>query len=213
MVVLASVVRQVGLNAFLRNQTEANDPPSPFLYHDFSNLTLMHIHLRKHELLTRSLRKMERTLDTVLRSISNPGMSAFASGMVSRSPSPSNQDQAAQTQALLDSPSPPPSVEATPSVYLPGSPKLHSLPDNDLNPLGLLAEASLANRRAQIINNPSSSGRMLANSLQPEDTKNVGVASDVYFKPGKSLLKFIIHLILIFVKRTYDYPAFAKALH
>lgn len=127
---------------------------------------------------------MERTLDTVLRSLSNPGMSAFASGMVSRSPSPSIQNQAAQTQTLLNSPSPPTSVEASPSVYLPGSPKLHSLPDNELNPLGLLAEASLSNRRAHMANQSSFSDRMLANSLQPEDVKNIGVASDVYFKPG-----------------------------
>ncbi|KAF8582334.1 hypothetical protein K439DRAFT_1413481 [Ramaria rubella] len=137
---------------------------------------------KKHELLTRSLRKMERTLDTVLRSISNPGMSAFASGMVSRSPSPSAQSQTAHTQALLNSPSPPPNTDPSPSNFHSGSPKLHSLPDNSLNPLGLLAEASLSNRRAQIAN--QSNPRMLANSLQPEDSKNVGVASDVYFKPG-----------------------------
>ncbi|GJJ12364.1 hypothetical protein Clacol_006605 [Clathrus columnatus] len=155
---------------------------------------------RKHELLTRSLRKMERTLDTVLRSISNPGMSAFASGMVSRSPSPSAQSQAAHTQALLNSPSPPPSAEATPSVYLPSSPKLHSLPDNDLNPLGLLADASLANRRAHIANNPSSSGRMLANSLQPEDSQNIGVASDVYFKPVEGPMT-ILPLRRLYIER------------
>lgn len=145
---------------------------------------------RKHELLTRSLRKMERTLDTVLRSISHPGMSAFASGMVSRSPSPSAQSQTAQTQALLNSPSPPSHVDPSPSEFLPGSgsPKLHALPDT-LTPLGMLADASLANRRAQIANQTSSSTRMLANSLQPEDLKKVGVASDVYFKPGRPLFQ------------------------
>jgi hypothetical protein len=62
----------------------------------------------------------------------------------------------------------------------PGSPKLHSLPDNSLNPLGLLAEASLANRRAH-----GSHPTQIAVRPQPGDTK-VGVASDNYFKPGLS---------------------------
>jgi len=116
-------------------------------------------------------------------------MSAFASGMVSRSPSPSAASQTAQTRALLNSPSPSRHAGISPDDFLPGSPKLHSLPDNSLNPLGLLAEASLSNRRAQIANqsNPTQAARMLANSLQPEDSKNVGVASAVYFKPGKFL--------------------------
>ncbi|KAF8643779.1 hypothetical protein AX16_008798 [Volvariella volvacea WC 439] len=132
---------------------------------------------KKHELLTRSLRKMERTLDTVLRSIGNP---SIASGMLSRTPSPT--PQGATTQALLDtSPSPPPSssFQNNNTQPPPGSPKLHSLPDNSLNPLGLLAEASLANRRAQATN---SSG-LVASSNGPADRK-LGVASDNYFKPG-----------------------------
>ncbi|TRM59205.1 fungal-specific transcription factor domain-containing protein [Schizophyllum amplum] len=83
---------------------------------------------KKHEILTRSLRKMERTLDTGYH----------------------HHDHYAQ----------------------PPSPKLHSLPDNSLNPLGLLAEASLANRRAQQ-NVPSMSA-----------SGQVGVASANYFKPG-----------------------------
>ncbi|KAF8205592.1 hypothetical protein K438DRAFT_1905269 [Mycena galopus ATCC 62051] len=117
---------------------------------------------KKHELLTRSLRKMERTLDTVLRSIGNPSL---ASGMISRSPSPTTQS--ASTSALIEarSPSPPP-----PPLCLP-SPKLHSLPDNSLNPLGLLAEASLANRRAH-----GSHPTQIAVRPQPGDTK-VGVAT------------------------------------
>ncbi|KAF5373845.1 hypothetical protein D9758_000913 [Tetrapyrgos nigripes] len=126
---------------------------------------------KKHELLTRSLRKMERTLDTVLRSIGNP---SIASGMISRSPSPNGTAQSSTTQALLArSPTPPPSGE----LYHGGSPKLHSLPDNSLNPLGLLAEASLANRRAQG-NNPSA-----MTHINPAGNK-IGVASDNYFKPG-----------------------------
>lgn len=135
---------------------------------------------KKHEILTRSLRKMERTLDTVLRSIGNPGI---ASGMVSRTPSPAPA-QAATTQALIAaSPSPPPPSSATRNQsnhhQPPGSPKLHSLPDNSLNPLGLLAEASLANRRAHA-NNKSG---MVARSTDLNETK-LGVASDNYFKPG-----------------------------
>ncbi|KAG6888535.1 hypothetical protein C0992_008278 [Termitomyces sp. T32_za158] len=126
---------------------------------------------KRNELLTRSLRKMEKALDTVLRSVGNPGI---ASAMVSRSPSPSAQ--AAGTSALLaSSPSPPPSQSQ------PGSPKLHSLPDNALNPLGLLAEASLANRRAL---NPKKSPLHARDVPDPSDRPQMGVASDNYFKPG-----------------------------
>jgi hypothetical protein len=119
---------------------------------------------------------MERTLDTVLRSIGNPGI---ASGMVSRSPSPSLQT--ATTQALLaESPSPPPTSSAFRNHPSSGSPKLHSLPDNSLNPLGLLAEASLANRRAQATNQNG----IVARSTDPSEKLKLGVASDNYFKPG-----------------------------
>ena len=124
---------------------------------------------------------MERTLDTVLRSIGNPGI---ASGMVSRTPSPS--PQTATVQALLaDSPSPPTSstFRPQPSHPPPGSPKLHSLPDNSLNPLGLLAEASLANRRAQAVNQSG----IVARSTVPGENPKLGVASDNYFKPGTCL--------------------------
>ncbi|KAG6816697.1 hypothetical protein H0H87_003785 [Tephrocybe sp. NHM501043] len=151
---------------------------------------------KKHELLTRSLRKMERTLDTVLRSIGNPGI---ASGMVSRSPSP--MGVTAGTQALIataedESGDMEDASGAGAGPYSqnhlqpharpqPGaSPKLHSLPDNALNPLGLLAEASLANRK---VHNPNASPLMArgavsdgANSKGPQ----MGVASDNYFKPG-----------------------------
>ncbi|OSD08461.1 hypothetical protein PYCCODRAFT_1462684 [Trametes coccinea BRFM310] len=132
---------------------------------------------KKHEILTRSLRKMERTLDTVLRSLGNP---SIASGMLSRSPSPTLATQ--NTQALINSPSPPPSPASERRSHVshqpPASPKMHSLPDNSLNPLGLLAEASLANRRAQAAAKTSSSNE------QSGDQAMVGVASDVYFKPG-----------------------------
>ncbi|KAI1794724.1 fungal-specific transcription factor domain-containing protein [Ganoderma leucocontextum] len=131
---------------------------------------------KKHEILTRSLRKMERTLDTVLRSLGNPSLAA---GILSRSPSPSLQAQ--NTQALINSPSPTSSPEnrnhhSSSSFNAHPSPKMHSLPDNALNPLGLLAEASLANRRAQGVSKSGSGGEA--------SSDRVGVASDVYFKPG-----------------------------
>jgi hypothetical protein len=136
---------------------------------------------------------MERTLDTVLKSIGNP---SIASGMVSRTPSPPNANIANNaTQALLSRVDQPPSPTAgatfspTPSRtqgVAPNSPKLHSLPDNSLNPLGLLAEASLANRRAHA----ASSGRKWGMARPPAP---MGVASDAYFKPGQqtSLILYI----------------------
>ncbi|KAF9442203.1 hypothetical protein P691DRAFT_779516 [Macrolepiota fuliginosa MF-IS2] len=130
---------------------------------------------KKHELLTRSLRKMEKTLDTVLRSIGNP---SIASGMISRSPSPSAQNTS--TQALLDGSPSPPRATTPFSHQPPASPKLHSLPDNSLNPLGLLAEASLANRRAQVSNNSTIAPKIAS----AQDGQTLGVASDNYFKPG-----------------------------
>lgn len=119
---------------------------------------------------------MERTLDTVLRSIGNPSMT---SGMISRSPSP--VAQAAQTQALLQSPSPPPqpNYPAQSATLSSASPKLHSLPDNALNPLGLLAEASLANRRAHGITTS-----FTARQTDTDSDPRLGVASDNYFRPG-----------------------------
>lgn len=115
---------------------------------------------------------MERTLDTVLRTMANPGLTSLASGMVSASPSPPPEDDIKATThdlvAELTSAPPPPAYHlSAPTITVPSqpgqstygegaapnrpgtSPKLHSLPDNALNPLGLLAEASLANRRAQ----------------------------------------------------------------
>jgi hypothetical protein len=140
---------------------------------------------------------MERTLDNVLKSIGNPDIT---SGYVSRSPSP--DIQTATTQALIGSPSPTPTTSGTsyhprtqqpPQLFQPqqqqhhqphlppGSPKLHSLPDNSLNPLGLLAEASLANRRA-IAGNRSTNQSVDVPGV--DSVKKLGVASDLYFKPG-----------------------------
>ncbi|KAA1469252.1 hypothetical protein DENSPDRAFT_834825 [Dentipellis sp. KUC8613] len=147
---------------------------------------------RKHELLTRSLRKMERTLDTVLRSIGNP---SIASGMISRSPSPSLQQSAtsnflSQTEPLLSA-SPPPTYHQDQQPQPSNSPKLHSLPDNALNPLGLLVEASLANRRAQSSTAP-------ATSSMSRPAGPMGVASDSYFKPGPMT---ILPLRRLFIER------------
>ncbi|KAI9510279.1 fungal-specific transcription factor domain-containing protein [Russula earlei] len=147
---------------------------------------------KKHELLTRSLKKMERTLDTVLKSIGNP---SIASGMVSRSPSPSisnNVTQALLSQQVDQPPSPPAVTFSTSSsrVAPPSSPKLHSLPDNSLNPLGLLAEASLANRRAHA----ASSGRKTSGMARPPAP--MGVASDAYFKPGPMTILPLRRLII-----------------
>ncbi|OCH93849.1 hypothetical protein OBBRIDRAFT_723939 [Obba rivulosa] len=145
---------------------------------------------KKHEILTRSLRKMERTLDTVLRSLGNP---SIAAGMLSRSPSPTPQGQA--TQALLATPSPPLSPSLGHQSQAPlGSPKLPSLPDNSLNPLGLLAEASLANRRAQA----ASQSNQAAVLNQSADLRKVGVASEMYFKPGPMT---ILPLRRLFIER------------
>ncbi|KIY71047.1 hypothetical protein CYLTODRAFT_346620 [Cylindrobasidium torrendii FP15055 ss-10] len=128
---------------------------------------------KKHEILTRSIRKMEKTLDTVLKSIGNP---ALTQG-ISRSPSPVSQGAA--THALMGITSP--TAQSSGSFHPPRaeSPKLHSLPDNALNPLGLLAEASLANRRAQ---GPTTED----NHPQPGDTteRKLGVLSSNYFRPG-----------------------------
>ena len=82
------------------------------------------------------------------------------------------------TQALLNSPSPQPHIDPSPRGFTAPSPKLHSLPDNALNPLGLLAEASLSNRRS------SNTGGTPRSNSQDEAGKNIGVASDTYFKPG-----------------------------
>lgn len=126
---------------------------------------------RKHEILTRSIRKMERTLDTVLKSIGNP---TIAAEMMSRTPSPVPQSTTAQ--ALIATSNQPQNASFGSShQQLSSSPKLHSLPDNTLNPLGLLAEASLANRRAQ-----SATGQSEASLRE----RKLGVASDNYFKPG-----------------------------
>ncbi|KAI0077103.1 hypothetical protein K474DRAFT_1621646 [Panus rudis PR-1116 ss-1] len=144
---------------------------------------------KKHEMLSRSLRKMEKTLETVLRSFGNQNI---ASAMISRSPSPSSQTQT--TQALLGSPSPPHSPRRPAQNDPLLSPKLHSLPDNALNPLGLLAEASLANRRAQA----TSRADMASSTTNNQSDRKLGVASASYFKPGPMT---ILPLRRLFIER------------
>lgn len=86
---------------------------------------------------------------------------------------------------------------------------MHSLPDNALNPLGLLAEASLANRRAQA-NAKASSSKDVSND-------KVGVASDVYFKPGECALAsdsiYVAELRSHVLTRAYDDSTATATVH
>lgn len=186
---LARDARQEIMSVYLKSRIEARDRQSMFYLPLLAPIADKFTFIRKHEILSRSIKKMERTLDTVLRSIGNPALTA---GLTSRSPSPSSDaarpsgsgssgahagipNRHAAANLLNQSPSPRPSVSPLPRRELvqqpPDSPKLHSLPDNTLNPLGLLAEASLANTK--FMPRPST-----------ENNVNVGVASRNYFKPG-----------------------------
>lgn len=159
------------------------------------------------------MKKIEKTLDTVLRSLGNP---STASGMISRSPSPSGTadlevqlpPQAFGTQQLLASPTDSPQSPYANQQSLPssGSPKLHSLPDDSLNPLGLLAEASLANRRTL-----STSHGLVPRPFDAPPGGQIGVASDVYFKPGQSFVPGIFSVLTVF--RPYDYSASPAVIH
>jgi hypothetical protein len=122
---------------------------------------------------------MERTLDTVLRSISTqPNTSSPAPEVPSDYSTP--KGKTAVTQALIAAP---PNLPVASTSY-PGnrSPKLHSLPDNALNPLGLLAEASLANRK--VFNRTAGPGDP---SESNSAFQSLGVANETYFKPGKDI--------------------------
>ncbi|KIM33134.1 hypothetical protein M408DRAFT_325955 [Serendipita vermifera MAFF 305830] len=184
---------------------------------------------KKHEQLTKSLRKMERTLDTVLRSISNPTLTSLAGGMVSQSPSPgpdggesSNHDAAgtpdtsrhnqdfrdviAASDAIANMPIPHAATYGAAVAPAPGSPRLHSLPDNVLNPLGLLAEASSSLRRGRqqgLGQSPSTAGTAESAggknpmALTSLDNPKVGVANlGVYFKPGPMTILPLRQLII-----------------
>lgn len=184
---------------------------------DFSGIGLradsgtITLHSRKSEAMQRSLNKMEKTLDVVLRSLGNPALQNLAETLQreSRSPSPADSSpQLAQHTANLMSPSP--STQQTPETHAhgpprtdssmsnhraasripPSSPKLDSLPDSTLNPLGLLADTSLAHRRERDANRtgddhirdllPQGSNW----STEPRTGEKVGLANDRYFKPG-----------------------------
>ncbi len=155
---------------------------------------------------------MERTLDTVLRSISNPALTSLAGGMVSQSPSP-QPDGGSSAPDAATSPDRPdfhqdgvmqsmshPATYGAAVAPVPGSPRLHSLPDNVLNPLGLLAEASSSLRRGKSGsgNSPASAGaqkgQMSASALE---NPKVGVANlGVYFKPGPMSILPLRQLII-----------------
>jgi len=134
------------------------------------------------------MRKIERTLDTVLRSLGNP---STVSAMLSRSPSPvglsDNRDavitpqQIMATRELIDSDNESSPQSPQEPAAQQGSPKLHSLPSDALNPLGLLAETSLATRKT----NAEHHGTLYPRAFDDTGTAKVGVASEVYFKPGE----------------------------
>ncbi|KAI5481117.1 hypothetical protein MNV49_005552 [Pseudohyphozyma bogoriensis] len=111
----------------------------------------------------KSLKKMEATLETVLKSISQPGMLA-SGGMVDHSlfrPQATSEGHVPSLSPVVAPPAPSSSGVRfnnnnleRPVDWRNGShdmeeanARLHSLPDNALNPLGLLAEASLQNQR------------------------------------------------------------------
>ena len=144
------------------------------------------------------MRKIERTLDTVLRSLGNP---STVSAMLSRSPSPAGHDnrdgmitphQIVATRELMDSDNESPPQSPQEPAAQGGSPKLHSLPNDTLNPLGLLAETSLATRKTNAKHHGTLYPRPFdtpgGDDPAGDDpgTAKVGVASEVYFKPGQS---------------------------
>ncbi|TIB37842.1 hypothetical protein E3P86_02053 [Wallemia ichthyophaga] len=112
-------------------------------------------------------------------------------------------------------------AERTPQHHeRPASPKLHSLPDDTLNPLGLLAEASLNNRRYSarnsqrpdlqtILNNEETDGsspnvcekeknEQVEAMLRDQKSEGIGVASDEYYTPGPMSM---LPLRRIFIER------------
>lgn len=214
----------------LKKAIVARDRPSKQMHTSRKrNQVLTLLFRRKHEQLTKSIRKMERTLDTVLRSISNPTLTSLAGGMVSQSPSPgadggesSNHDAAgtpdqtrhqdfqnalAASDAIAHMPMPHTATYGAAVAPAPGSPRLHSLPDNVLNPLGLLAEASSSLRRGKqhgLGQSPSAGGAGGSEvggknpmSLASLDNPKVGVANlGVYFKPGPMTILPLRQLII-----------------
>ncbi|KAG9039454.1 hypothetical protein FRB95_010743 [Tulasnella sp. JGI-2019a] len=197
---------------------------------------------KKSEAMQRSLSKMEKTLDVVLRSLGNPALQNLAETIQQQSsdhsPSPttanivqpplpshlvtnltSNSNSA--TNLIAHSPSSyghgqdnhaqggmgPPMRRSessghhqgsqlasgslgSRSLHQPTSPKLDSLPDSTLNPLGLLADTSLAHRREKQSQGGPTEDDHLRSMLptgqfvEEEDPSKVGLANERYFKPG-----------------------------
>ncbi|KAG8863074.1 hypothetical protein FRB96_009254 [Tulasnella sp. 330] len=191
---------------------------------------------KKSEAMQRSLSKMEKTLDVVLRSLGNPALQNLAETMqqsAEHSPSPShsgppqpshlvtNLTSGSVSNLIAPSPNsnyghqeniqggmPPPMRRSessghghhgsqlasgslgSRSLHQPMSPKLDSLPDSTLNPLGLLADTSLAHRRErQSLGGPTEDDHMRSmlptgQFVEEEDPSKVGLANERYFKPG-----------------------------
>ncbi|KAF8341576.1 uncharacterized protein EI90DRAFT_1755923 [Cantharellus anzutake] len=221
---------------------------------------------KKHEVLTKSIKKMELTLETVMKNLNNPALASLitqsntttlhaastdgvaershsrsASPIVQasngphhapriamdspldvvnvhilspansttttgRSPLPSTKSVTSSITRVADARSPSSVAGAARSMSMsqqPLSPQLSShLPDNSLNPLGLLAEASLSNRRsiqkAGGVDDDTEAAHMVeqaVNGSMDEDGtaktgpyaapgRKVGVANDSYFRPS-----------------------------
>ena len=157
----------------------------------------------------RSTRLSLTAQQTVLESIStsNPAFLAAAAGMISgqtSAPPPQPPIAGPSTPMMptpplnMPMPLPPPQQPGAmmpPSWTLrpqpssrppsrPPSPRLHSLPPhNSLNPLGLLAEASLQSTRPRKFVTAQAAAE-LADIEGPEKPRPIGLANQGYFKPG-----------------------------
>ncbi len=76
-------------------------------------------------------------------------------------------------------------LKRSPSSNMPLSPRLHSLPDNSLNPLGLLAEASLQNsHRKKLASTDGRGSQNKGKGKEDEGEEAVGIGNEHSFKPG-----------------------------
>ncbi|KAL8290408.1 hypothetical protein RQP46_002666 [Phenoliferia psychrophenolica] len=184
---------------------------------------------RKTDAMAKSLKKMEATLETVLKSISQPGLLSSAGGLSNptlqqlTSPHDSNPRPRSESAGPVASPSGTAGHHLSMNAHgMPGGhqtegpradfggggadvrwrggvrtseeraqePRLHSLPDNVLNPLGLLAEASLQNTRkrtSMTLNEvlDTSRGAVDDGDTHPDRKRTkLGVANAGYFQPG-----------------------------
>ncbi|SCV73842.1 BQ2448_6272 [Microbotryum intermedium] len=190
---------------------------------------------RKTDMMAKSLKKMEATLETVLKSISHPSMltssglmqmptsdlsvmnrgsgqgstplnpgsvgaAGTSSGDIPTGASPHNFHNSSISSG---SPNFGPGGESKPRTTIEwsgirgdrngqprdSSPRLHSLPDNTLNPLGLLAEASLQNTRKRTavsvadVLEPAYGKEESANE-PPAKREKLGMGNPQYFMPG-----------------------------